>query len=139
MKNHQYHTQILERHLDSFGHVNNAQYLILFEEARWEMVTSRGFGIKKVLESNIGTVILACSLKFKRELYVRERITIETELVSVAKKIVILRQSILNELGKVAAEAEFKISCFDLKERKIIHPTEPWLDAISGEWQKYCI
>ena len=133
MKTHQYRTQIRERHLDSFGHVNNAQYLVLFEEARWEMITSRGYGMKEVHESKIGTVILACSVKFKRELSLREWITIETKLVSVEKKIGILHHLILKEDGKVAAEAEFQMGCFDLKDRKLIQPTERWLHAVKGE------
>ena len=133
MKKQQYRTQILERHLDSFGHVNNAQYLVLFEEARWDMVTSRGYGIKEVHQNQIGTVILACSVKFKRELSVREWITIETELVSIEKKIIHILQLIFKESGEVAAGAEFKIGCFDLKERKLIYPSEQWLHAISGE------
>jgi YbgC/YbaW family acyl-CoA thioester hydrolase len=133
MKLHQYRTQIRERHLDSFGHVNNAQYLVLFEEARWEMITSRGYGLKEVHDHKIGTVILACSVKFKRELSVREWITIETELVSLEKKIGTLQHRILKEDGKVAAEAEFKMACFDLEKRKLITPTDRWLSAVSGE------
>ncbi len=133
MKMHQYRTQIRERHLDSFGHVNNAQYLVLFEEARWEMITSRGYGMKEVHETKIGTVILSCSVKFKRELSLREWITIETELVSIDKKIGIIQHRILKEDGKIAAEAEFQMGCFDLKERKLIQPTEQWLRAINGD------
>lgn len=133
MKVHQYRTQIRERHLDSFGHVNNAQYLVLFEEARWEMITSRGYGMKQVHENKIGTVILACSVKFKRELSVREWITIETEMVSLEKKIGTLRHRILKEDGKLAAEAEFQMACFDLEKRKLIAPTERWLHAVSGD------
>lgn len=133
MKKHQYRTQIRERHLDSFGHVNNAQYLVLFEEARWEMITSRGFGIKEVHESKVGTVILSCNVKFKRELSVREWISIETGLFSLEKKIGMIHQKILKEDGKVAAEAEFQMGCFDMRERKLIQPTEQWLNAIKGE------
>ncbi len=133
MKMHQYRTQIRERHLDSFGHVNNAQYLVLFEEARWEMITSRGYGMKEVHETKIGTVILSCSVKFKRELSLREWITIETELVSIDKKIGIIQHRILKEDGKIAAEAEFQMGCFDLKKRKLIQPTEQWLRAINGD------
>ena len=132
-KKHEYRTQIRERHLDSFGHVNNAQYLVLFEEARWEMITSRGYGLKQVHESNVGTVILACSVRFKRELSVREWITIETELISIKKIIGTLQHRILKDDGSVAAEAEFKMGCFDLKERKLILPTEQWLHAVSGK------
>lgn len=133
MKTHQYRTQIRERHLDSFGHVNNAQYMVLFEEARWEMITSRGYGLKQVHESKIGTVILSCSIKFKRELSVRDWITIETELVTVEKKIGTIRHRILKDDGKIAAEAEYQMGCFDLNERKLIAPTEAWLHAVSGE------
>ena len=136
MKSHVYRTQIRERHLDSFGHVNNAQYLVLFEEARWEMITSRGYGMKQVLDSGVGTVILSCSIKFKRELSVRDWIQIETELVSVEKKIGLIRQHLFREDGKLAALAEFQMGCFDLKERRLIQPTERWLSAITGEPEK---
>ncbi len=43
-----YDTQIKEHHLDSFGHVNNATYLSLYEEARWESITENGYGLKEV-------------------------------------------------------------------------------------------
>ena len=35
-----YHTQIKEKDLDTLGHVNNAKYLELFEEARWDFITN---------------------------------------------------------------------------------------------------
>jgi YbgC/YbaW family acyl-CoA thioester hydrolase len=134
MKPHEYSTQIRERHLDSFGHVNNAQYLVLFEEARWEMITSRGYGLKQVMENGVGTVILSCSVKFKRELSLRDWIRIETELVSLEKKIGLIRQHIYRESdGKLAALGEFQMGCFDLKERKLIQPSGDWLYAITGE------
>lgn len=134
MKPHEYRTQIRERHLDSFGHVNNAQYLVLFEEARWEMITSRGYGLKQVMENGVGTVILSCSVKFKRELSVRDWIRVETELVSLEKKIGLIRQHIYRESdGKLAALGEFQMGCFDLRERKLIQPSSSWLYAITGE------
>ena len=34
---------ISEAHLDSFGHLNNARYLELFEQARWDLITEGGF------------------------------------------------------------------------------------------------
>ena len=133
MQKHQYRVQIRESHLDSFQHVNNAQYLVLFEEARWEMITSRGYGLREVHESKVGTVILACSVRFKRELSNREWITIETELLSLQKKIGTLQHRIIKEDGTIAAEAEFKMGCFDLRERKLILPTKQWHHAITGE------
>ena len=48
-----YETLIRESHLDTFGHVNNATYLQLYEEARWELITRNGYGLAKVRESLI--------------------------------------------------------------------------------------
>jgi acyl-CoA thioesterase FadM len=47
---HEYTVLIIERHLDTFGHVNNATYLDLFEAARWEWITSNGFGLERIRE-----------------------------------------------------------------------------------------
>ena len=40
----EYKILIREHHVDSYGHVNNATYLSLYEEARWEVITPEGFG-----------------------------------------------------------------------------------------------
>jgi len=130
---HEYATMIRERHLDAFGHVNNAQYLVLFEEARWDMVTSRGYGFKDVLEKQIGTVVLECRVRFKRELGPRERIVIRTRVAEVSKKTLVLNHFILKEDGSIAAEATFLMGCFDLKARKLIPLFPDWLQAVTGK------
>ncbi len=129
---HEYRTLIRERHLDSFGHVNNAQYSVLFEEARWEMITSRGYSLKAVHESHVGTVVLESVIRFKREIRLREEITIQTKIHSVSKKILTLKHFILKETGEVAAEATFTLGCFDLQTRKLRSPAPDWLSAITG-------
>lgn len=133
LPHHDYRTLIRERHLDTFGHVNNAQYLMLFEEARWEMISSRGYGLNQVHHNQIGTVVLECSVRFKRELKLREEVCIRTWVEGMKKKkIVTLRHHLLNSAGKVAAEANFILGCFDLRARKLIEPDRAWLSAISG-------
>ena len=124
---------IRERHLDAFGHVNNAQYLVLFEEARWEMITSRGYGIKEVLEKQVGTVVLECQVRFKRELKLREQVTIRTRVEELAKKTLVLKHFIIKESGEGAAEATFLLGCFDLKGRKLIALSPEWLRAVTGK------
>jgi acyl-CoA thioester hydrolase len=130
---HEYVTLIRERHLDTFGHVNNAQYLMLFEEARWEMITSRGYGLEQVHERKIGTVVLDCSIRFKREIKLREKITIQTRTVKLSRKILTLQHKLLNEKGECAAEAEFTMGCFDLSARKLVTPDPFWLTAVLGK------
>jgi YbgC/YbaW family acyl-CoA thioester hydrolase len=130
---HEYRTLIRERHLDSFGHVNNAQYMILFEEARWEMITSRGYGLAQVQQQQVGTVVLECRIRFKRELHLREEVGIRTQVTEVSKKTLVLKQLIVREDGQIAAEASFLLGCFDIRARKLIAVTSDWLNAVIGK------
>jgi YbgC/YbaW family acyl-CoA thioester hydrolase len=125
-----YSVLIRESHLDTFGHVNNATYLALFEEARWDLVTANGFGLKEVQIAKQGPVILEVNLKFIKELKLRETITITTELLGYQGKIGKLKQQMLKADGEVASEATFVFGLFDLKERKLIPPTDQWKKAI---------
>ena len=47
-RTHEYPLLIVERHLDTFGHVNNATYLELFEEARWDWLQQNGYGLDEI-------------------------------------------------------------------------------------------
>ncbi len=127
---HTYPITILEAHLDTFGHVNNAKYLEILEEARWDFITSRGFGMKKILETGQGPVILEINMKFIKEIKLRQRVMIESQTVSVDRLVAKLRQKILNESGEVMFEATLIFGFFDTKARKLIRPTDEWLQAI---------
>jgi acyl-CoA thioesterase FadM len=54
---------ISESHLDSFGHLNNARYLELFEQARWDLITERGFGLDTIRRTRTGPTILEVEMK----------------------------------------------------------------------------
>lgn len=126
----EYPLLILEAHLDTFGHVNNATYLELFEEARWDLVTKNGYGLQQVQETKKGPVILEVNLKFKRELKLREKIMITTELVNYNGVIGLMKQQMIKANGELAAEALFTFGLFDLIERKLIEPTREWKKAV---------
>lgn len=127
---HKYPLVIREFHLDTFGHMNNAAYLQVLEEARWELITSRGFGMDHIKKVGQGPVILEVNLKFLRELKLRESVIITTELLDYESKVGHLKQTIVKENGEVAAEAIFTISLFDTINRKIIPPTTDWARAV---------
>lgn len=129
----EYPLLILERHLDTFGHVNNATYLEIFEEARWELIESRGYGLRKVQEIQQGPVILEVNLKFLKEMRLRERLTVKTQTIGYEGKVGKLRQWIEGADGQPRAEAVFTMAFFDLKARKIIAPTPEWRKAIGLE------
>lgn len=128
-----YKILIRESHLDTFGHMNNATYLALYEEARWERITGNGYGAKEIMASKKGPVILEANVKFLKELRLREEITITTEMLDYPGKVGQLKQQMLNNKGEVCSEAVFTFGLFDLKERKLIPPTPEWLKALGIE------
>lgn len=126
----EYEIIIRESHLDTFGHMNNAAYLVLFEEARWELITRNGYGLNEVLKFQKGPVLLDVTMRFKKEIRLREKIRITTELVSHERKITKFKQDMIKEDGIVAAELSLTFGFFDLQTRRLIDPTSEWKKAI---------
>lgn len=126
---HSYPITIKEQHLDTFGHVNNATYLELFEEARWELITENGYGLEKIKATNLGPVILEIKLRFIKEIKLREKIIIESKLNSYENRIARMTQTMLRA-GETCCTAEIAFALFDLKERKLVLPTADWLKAV---------
>jgi acyl-CoA thioester hydrolase len=127
----EYDVQIKEIHLDSFGHVNNAVYVQLYEEARWDFITKNGFGLEVIQRDQVGPVLLDLQVRFKREIKNREFIKIQSQAREIiSSKIILLEQKMINSFGKIASEALFTVGFFDMKERKLITPPQEWLAAV---------
>lgn len=129
---HKYATAIQQSQLDSFGHVNNAVYLQLFEEARWDLITRNGYGPEQVRKHKLGPTILEVHLSFKRELLLGQRISIESWLEAYEGKIarMIQRMVDLADAKTVFCEAHFVFALFDLAARKLVPPTPDWWRAV---------
>lgn len=127
---HEYDLLIREHHLDTFGHVNNARYLDILEEARWDLITRNGFGLDRVLRERIGPTILEVNLKFQRELRNRQQVKVRTWIESYPGKVARMVQQILDDQGQLCCEAQLATGLFDLKARKLVAPTPEWLRAI---------
>lgn len=126
---YKYPVIILETYLDVYHHVNNATYMTLLEEARWDLITKNGYGLKKIEETGLGPVILEVTLRFQKELRLREEIIIETQIVSYEKKIGKLVQRMMRG-EEVCCSAEFTMGLFDLKARRLVAPTPEWLKGV---------
>lgn len=120
---------VKEIYLDSFAHVNNAVYLSLFEEARWDFINKRGYGVKRIQQTGLGPVILELNLVFIKELQVRDEIVIETRMIDYEGKAGHLAQQMVRG-DEICCQAEFTFGLFSLQERKLVLPTEEWLKAI---------
>lgn len=125
-----YDLLIKESHLDTFGHVNNATYLQLYEEARWEFITANGYGLAKIKETGLGPVVLEINIRFMRELRLRQKVTIHSQTTTYDSRIGIIRQWITNEEGIICSEIDLKMGLFDTHKRKLVEPTQDWLKAV---------
>jgi YbgC/YbaW family acyl-CoA thioester hydrolase len=126
----EYSVQIKEFHLDTFGHVNNAVYMALYEEARWDFITKHGYGLEKIQQEKKGPVILESTIRYRKELINREIIKIVSEPIDPVKsKIMTINQKMFKADGSLASDAVFTVGFMDLKERKLILAPEDWRKA----------
>lgn len=129
----EYEFQVQETHLDTFGHMNHATYLVMYEQARWEFITERGYGLKEIMQKQVGPTILDAKVSFKRELRLRDQVRIQTTSVEWAGKIGKVKQRMLNGDDKVCSELELTLGVFDMQKRKLIEPSKEWLYAVGAK------
>ena len=129
---YEYDIMILEQHLDTFGHVNNAKYLEMYEEARWDFITKNNLGLKEILATQVGPVLLDLNLTFKAELKNRDKIKITSQARAQMRNkfVMILDQRMILEDGKTASTLTLSVGMMDLKARKLISPSEEWRRAL---------
>lgn len=128
-----YSVLIRESHLDSYGHVNNAMYLTLLEEARWEFITAGGYGFLEIHARRKGPVILDIHLSFVKEIRLRELVTIESQVIDYPSKVGTLKQRMLDSQGNEYAVATMKFGFFDLEARRLLAPSPEWLRALGQQ------
>lgn len=125
-----YHYTILERDLDTFGHVNNATYLTIFEEARWKIITDNGYGLEAILKCRKGPVVLDVQMQFLKELRLREQVKIRSVANLNENRTGGMIQEMIKDDGSVACRAKFVFGLFDLDRRRLVMPTPEWRRAL---------
>lgn len=127
MKNiNEYKTVITHEHLDMMGHVNNATYIQLMENARWSFYEAHHFTRELALQEQYGPIILEANIKYRKELFLGEEIKIVTNCLEYSGVLGTLEQIVYNDAGKRSCCAHFVFGLFDLKNRKLILPRGLW-------------
>ncbi len=129
-KKHFFNFRVSSDLLDSYGHMNNAHYLELYENARWDILEQSGMGRQFLSDAKIGPVILEITIRFSHELTEGQYITIETNSRKKGDRLFYFDQKMINEEGKVCNLATFTTSLFDIKNRKMIRADGKWLTAM---------
>jgi len=95
-------------HCDSYGHVNNARYLELLEEARWQaldpLLHSRYF-----VENKLLFIVVNINVNYKAEVIPNDIVDITVDVESYGRKSITFYQKIVNQRsGKIAVDAHVK-------------------------------
>jgi len=107
-------------HLDLYGHVNNARYLELMEEARWvyfeEMVDYSLFQ-----ERGWAFVIVNYNINYRYPATIGDFLRIETSLKHAGNKSVVMHQELyLNETDRLVVDADVTFVIMDQKTQRAI-------------------
>ena len=127
---------ILEpKYSDLNGHISEAGYLTIANEAIWKIFDSIGL-IEIFLAEKIGPIIFATQLHFKKEAMAGEEVLIPFKAKLYASNRKILRKTdILNQAGEVAVQITSNGAFLNLKKRKVI----PASDKIIRKFNKFLI
>jgi len=118
-------------HEDRFGHVNNARYLELLEEARWEHLEERGLNASFFKEHGIFPVVVRLSIAYRRPASAGDTLDVTADVVRAGRrKIVIGQVARLVSTGDVAVEAEVTAVFVDEKTGRPV----PLSDEILRAW-----
>ena len=100
-------------HTDSFGHVNNARYLELLEEARWQFAEHHGL-TDLLKEVNLGFIIMQMNLSFRLPVVEGDTIQVFTSLITLGSALGEVEQLIVKKCsGKLAAKSMFTFVLID--------------------------
>ena len=70
--------QVRTYECDSYGHVNNANYLNYLEYARYELLKDIGFDYQKAIDAGYGVFIARIEIDYKRPAVTDDCLTIKT-------------------------------------------------------------
>ncbi len=124
-----YEFRVSDDLLDKYGHVNNAKYLKLYEDARWDILGKSNLGEETIRKHHTGPVILEVTVRFSNELLPGQKVIIETRSRRKGSKLFYFDQVMKDEKGTIFSKAIFTAALFDLKNRKMISPDEKWIKA----------
>ena len=101
--------------MDAFGHVNNIVYFRYFETARiayFEML-----GVREFLERDpVGPILAETACRFRAALSYPDTVSIGARVASVGEDRFVMRYAVFSHrLGRIAAEGEGTLVCFDYR------------------------
>ena len=100
-----------------YDHVHHGRYFLALERARLGLLEHIGFPNDALLAQGKALVITRVDVAYKREVK-RGAITVTCEEPTIEGRTIVVRQRILNERGKTAAEGMIESVFMDMSSRR---------------------
>ena len=104
--------------MDAFGHVNNIVYFRYFETAR--IAYFERLAVPEFLARDpVGPILAETSCRFRAPLSYPDTVSVGARVASVGEDRFVMRYAVLSRrLGRLAAEGEGTLVCFDYRQNK---------------------
>lgn len=112
-------TSIQKEWLDYNDHLNEAYYLLIFDQAAEALVDSLGLGEEAVRTTGISWVVLENHITYKNEVTLGEVVDVQVQLLDYDQKRLHLyfEMHVKGDNGYLASTLEQMLLCVDLKKR----------------------
>ncbi len=119
--------------LDPQGHVNNANFLTFFEQARINYLINLGFFRKELSFLDVGIIVADVHVIFKSPVFYYSNLRIELWVTRLGNKSMNMEYRLLEEsLGLELACASTVLVTFDYRENKTVLIPALWRERISA-------
>ncbi len=117
-------------HVDSYGHVNNAAYLLFLEDARTDFFSYFGFPLSLLAKNNVYVFITEINIKYIKPLHLDDVITVTGNISNIKKVRATWKQNIFRDKELVADATVY--SAFLNGSGKIIKIPEYLLEPLNS-------
>lgn len=116
---------------DSYGHVNNANYLNYLEYGRMEFLHAINFDYKGIVAAGYYLYVTHIDIYYKSSAVLDDKLTIEVEPAALKKISGQFHQRILKEDGTICAQADVSWACVNTQGRPSKIPESFLVDGLN--------
>ena len=107
-------------HLDFYGHVNNARYLELLEEARWRMVEGSA-SLRDWHRRGLGFVVVKVEINYRRPALLDDELEIESAMAHLGGRSGVIHQEVRRVAdGERLTDADITFVIVDINTQKAL-------------------
>ena len=112
----QYKRKIFGYECDIYGHLNNANYLHLYEEARADALEQMNIPIRMIREMGFSIYVIHIEINFKKGIELEETVIIKSSISQISRLKAVWKQEIYNSKNELCNTA--LVTCVFVKAGK---------------------